>query len=466
MQRKRKLSVAKSAALIAALPFLLYAYEYGPDAGVAGVPGEAGTCNQNGCHTGTPVNGGGGSVAVSFPNGMTYTPGTKQHLVVTITDPAMKRWGFELTARTQSDTTRMAGSFSPTDQYTQLMCDVMSDLGIWTKESNQNTACPASQPLEYIEHTLAGYQLNQASPAQYSFDWNTPSTDVGPVTIYVAANAGPGGAASNLGCHIYTANYTLTSGSGGGSAPLIRSSAGVISLSGYGGLAAISPGSWIEIYGSNLAPGIDQWSGSDFNPNAPTSKDGVSVSIGGKPAFMYYLNPGQLDVLVPSDVPTGSQSVVVTTPSGASQAYAVTINTTEPGLLAPASLTVNGKQYVAALFSDNQTYALPNGAIAGLASRPAKAGDLLAFYGIGFGPTTPAFPAGVIVTQANQTTAPVQIMFGNTPVTPSYYGLVSTFTGLYEFVVTVPTVTANNALPLSFTLGGKKGSQTLYIAVQ
>src|SRR5215472_16165236 len=111
MERRRKLLFAKSAIVLAAVPLLIYAYEYGPDAGVAGVPGEAGTCNQSGCHTGTTVNGGGGSVTVTFPNGLTYTPGVKRRLVVTITDPLAKRWGFQLTARTAADSSKMAGTF-------------------------------------------------------------------------------------------------------------------------------------------------------------------------------------------------------------------------------------------------------------------------------------------------------------------------------------------------------------------
>ncbi|MGA1996749.1 MAG: hypothetical protein ABSH45_13310 [Bryobacteraceae bacterium] len=40
------------------------------------------------------------------------------------------------------------------------------------------------------------------------------------------------------------------------------------------------------------------------------------------------------------------------------------------------------------------------------------------------------------------------------------------FTGLYQFNVVVPNVAANGALPISFSLGGVKGTQTLFIAVQ
>ncbi|HXB66781.1 MAG TPA: hypothetical protein VNY05_00950 [Candidatus Acidoferrales bacterium] len=78
----------KLAALGAALPGLAFANEAGPGAALAGVPGEN-TCTL--CHTGS---GGSGSVTVTFPNGTTYTPGVAQHLVVTVTDLAQKRWGF------------------------------------------------------------------------------------------------------------------------------------------------------------------------------------------------------------------------------------------------------------------------------------------------------------------------------------------------------------------------------------
>jgi uncharacterized protein (TIGR03437 family) len=36
---------------------------------------------------------------------------------------------------------------------------------------------------------------------------------------------------------------------------------------------------------------------------------------------------------------------------------------------------------------------------------------------------------------------------------------------LYQFNVTVPAVADNNLVPLTFSLGGVPGAQTLYIAV-
>src|SRR4051794_40114731 len=100
MQRKRKVVLGKIAAVMGAIPLLIWAHASGPDVGKSGVPGES-TCTEAQCHVGTALNGGGGSVKVTFPNGSTYTPGATQHLVVTISDPntTQKVWGFQLTAR-------------------------------------------------------------------------------------------------------------------------------------------------------------------------------------------------------------------------------------------------------------------------------------------------------------------------------------------------------------------------------
>jgi hypothetical protein len=58
-------------------------------------------------------------------------------------------------------------------------------------------------------------------------------------------------------------------------------------------------GSYVSIYGSNLAPGIDNWNKSIYNGYLPTQLDGVSVTIGGKAAYIYYLSPGQINVVAP-----------------------------------------------------------------------------------------------------------------------------------------------------------------------
>ncbi len=242
---------------------------------------------------------------------------------------------------------------------------------------------------------------------------------------------------------------------------------GVVSASSFGEFSSIAPGDWIEIYGSNLAQGTSTWSGGNFNGNtAPISLNGTSVTIGGAQAFVEYADPGHVNVQVPSNVATGSQQLVVTTQAGSSAPYAVTVNATEPGLLAPPSFNSGATQYVVALFSDGTTYVLPPAGIPGVASRRAQPGDVITLYGVGFGPVTPSTPAGQIVQQVNSLASTMQVFFGGTAGTLTYDGLAPGAVGLYQFNVIVPNVPANDATPLTFTLGGVPGTQTLFIAIQ
>ena len=189
--------------------------------------------------------------------------------------------------------------------------------------------------------------------------------------------------------------------------------------------------------------------------------------IAGQKAFVNYIvaNPGQVNVELPSNIPTGTQQITVMNKNGTSMAFNVTVNETEPGLLAPASFKIGGKQYVVAFLPGN-TYVLPEGAIAGLASRPAKPGETIVMYGNGFGPVTPNIPAGELVEEDNHLVAPLEVMFGDTPAKLAYYGLSPGLVGVYQFNVVVPTIPDNDLVPLTFKLAGAPGSQTLDTAVK
>jgi len=60
----------------------------------------------------------------------------------------------------------------------------------------------------------------------------------------------------------------------------------------------------------------------------------------------------------------------------------------------------------------------------------------------------------------------LQVSIGGTPATLQYAGLSPGAVGLYQFNVVVPTVLSGNSVPVTFSLGGQAGTQTLYIAVQ
>jgi uncharacterized protein (TIGR03437 family) len=243
---------------------------------------------------------------------------------------------------------------------------------------------------------------------------------------------------------------------------------GVISASGFGAFQSIAPGSWIEIYGTNLSLDSRSWATSDFQGNTgPTTLDGVTVTVGGQAAYIDYISGGQVNAQVPFNVPTGQQQLVVKNAVGSSASYTVTVNPTQPGLFAPASFKVGGLQYAGAVFLDGVTFALPPGAVPGIASQRATPGQTIVLYGVGFGTVSPSIPAGQIETSANNMLSlPLQVSIGGVQATVSFGGLAPNAVGLYQFNVTVPNIPASDKAALTFSLGGTSGSQTLYIAVQ
>ena len=237
---------------------------------------------------------------------------------------------------------------------------------------------------------------------------------------------------------------------------------GVVTATAYGASADITPGTWIEIYGTNLSSTTRLWGAADFTNNgtaAPTSLDGVKVTVGGQPAFVDYVSPTQVNALVDSNAAVGPSQLTITNSLGTSSGYALTIKPVLPGLLAPASLLINGKQYAGALQANTQTFE-------GIPANAAKPGDVITIFGIGFGAVTPTVNAGTIASDLTALLTKPQFSFGNTPADLSYYGLAPGFTGLYQFNLVVPAVTTNPATLLTVNLGGVSGTQTLYLAVQ
>jgi uncharacterized protein (TIGR03437 family) len=240
----------------------------------------------------------------------------------------------------------------------------------------------------------------------------------------------------------------------------------VITAGSYGGSGSIAPATWIEIYGLNVGTTLRQvWGSSDFHgSNAPTTLAGTTVTVGGQSAFVDYVSPGQVNAQAPSNIGTGQQPVVVTTAGGSSDPFNVNVNATQPGLLAPPVFDIHGTQYVVALFP-NQSYVLPPGTISGVASKLAVPGDTILLYGVGFGGLSDDTPAGVIDSAQNKINASFTISIGGAAAQIAYSGLTPGFVGLYQFNVVVPNIAPNDQAPLTFSVNGTPGTQTLYLAI-
>jgi uncharacterized protein (TIGR03437 family) len=262
----------------------------------------------------------------------------------------------------------------------------------------------------------------------------------------------------------------------GGNEPVIRAARGVMSASAFGGFDSIASGTWIEIYGQNFSTTTRQWRLSDFSGDtAPLSLDGVSVRIDGRPAFVSYISPGQINIQAPAGLSPGTMAPVTVVSSGrTSIPYSITVKNVQPGLLSISSL--NGTvRYVAALFPDNVTYVLPPSPNVPVPSRRARAGDTVTFYGIGFGPVEPDVPPGQVargLSVLSNFALLSDIRFNLVPAKITYAGLSPGSVGLYQFNVEVPDgVLApgqmfDDGVRVIFRFGDVLLTQTLYTAIE
>jgi uncharacterized protein (TIGR03437 family) len=440
---RRQLKCLTCSAFFAAIPIRLYADAAGPPPGFSGVPGEFGTCAV--CHSGGS---GSGSVNVTFPNGLTYAPGVSQNLVVTVADPSQRRWGFQLTARQSSSTSTEAGTFSPgADGFTQTVCATSVTIG---------PAVCSSSTVEYIEHTLAGTRNGTTGSVTFQFTWTPPPTNSGNLTFYVAANAANGDG-SPAGDHIYTALYTLT--------PAVSSSSPTITANGVVNGASfqqgVVPGSWATISGSNLSAVTDTWANAIVDGKLPENLDGVSVTIGSAPAYIYYISPGQINLIVPPDLGPGPVPVTVTNSVGTSAAVMVTA-----GTFGPAFFPWPNNQAVAT--HQDFSLAAKAGTFAGVTTVAAKPGEVIILWGTGFGPTIPVAPAGVETpssTTYSTSTLPT-ITLNNLLVTVDGAALAPGFAGLYQVAIQVPSSMADGDWPVEATIGGVQSPSGVVLTVQ
>ena len=199
---------------------------------------------------------------------------------------------------------------------------------------------------------------------------------------------------------------------------------------------SIASGAWVSIFGQNLASTTRIWNTNDFGGGKlPTALSGVSVTINGKPAYIYYISPTQLNVLAPVDSTTGPVTVQVTTSAGQSASVTVQKAAASPAFF---QFDPQGRKYIAAEFGD---YSLvgPAGLFGTAATtRPAKPGEIVVLYATGLGATSPAYPDGEILPTVYPLAVTPTVTIGGVPGMVHFAGLVAP--GLYQVNVEVPAL--------------------------
>ncbi len=231
-----------------------------------------------------------------------------------------------------------------------------------------------------------------------------------------------------------TATIGVTMKAAAAAAPAITE-AGVVNGASFA--SGIAAGSWVAIFGQNLAAGTRALTADDLvNGNMPTSLGGVSVNVNSQAAFLYYVSPTQINLLAPADSNTGAVEVTVTNSAGTSAAVSATLLAVAPALFASSG-------NVAAVRAD--------GTVIDGSTVSAKPGEIIELYGTGFGATSPAVAPGVVYQGSAPLVSAATVTIGGVSAAVSYAGLVGT--GLYQLNVAVPSL-ANGTYPVVATING------------
>ena len=240
----------------------------------------------------------------------------------------------------------------------------------------------------------------------------------------------------------------------------VASTAPVISLvsNAFGGSQTLAPNTWVQVKGVNLAPAGDGriWSGSDFvNNQLPTQLDGVSVTVNGKPAFIYYISPTQVNILTPPDAITGTVPVQLSNNGTMSN-----VVNNSAAALSLAFFTFDGT-HVTATHADGSLIG-PASLYPGL-STPAKPGETIVVCANGFGTTTVPIVSGGETQSGVLPQTPVVGIGGYVASVP-FAGLVAP--GEFQFNIVVPDSAPDGDLGISAAYDNAVTPSTAPLAVQ
>jgi len=240
-------------------------------------------------------------------------------------------------------------------------------------------------------------------------------------------------------------------------APTIQS---VINAASY--RPGVASATWVAITGTNLSTSTRAWSNGDFaSGNLPTTLDGVSVKINGKAAYVYFISPGQINVLAPDDPATGPVPVQVTNSQGVSNTYSANKQVVSPAFFNYSQ--AGGRYSVIQASATNELVGPPGIFGQSLTTVRAAPGEYLTLYATGLGPVASGQPSGQLVQTASPIVAPVNVLIGNVKANVAFAGLVGS--GLYQLNVVVPNLPSGDA-PIVVSVNGNPSSGQDYVPIQ
>jgi uncharacterized protein (TIGR03437 family) len=220
-------------------------------------------------------------------------------------------------------------------------------------------------------------------------------------------------------------------------APLPANAATVASvLNGASFKAAFAQGMVLSVFGSNFAAATQTASSLPL----PPSMQGVSATVNGVIAPLYYVSPSQINLQVPYGTANGAATLSVSTANGAAT-FPVQVQANAPGIFA-------------------------------LVPAAGKPGDTLLTFITGEGAVSPSIATGATpspttpYTQLPAPTASVAVTVGGVNAPIAFAGIPSGLAGVTQINFVIPSGVAPGPQPVIVTIGGISSPATLLTVTQ
>jgi hypothetical protein len=304
----------------------------------------------------------------------------------------------------------------------------------------------------------------------------SPSSGTTPATVYVGLNPAARNYLENGSCNVYFATVGQSPVSKAYGRVLIHFTpppvpivTAVVGAADFG--TVVSPGEIVTIFGANLGPNAGTLSydvTGTYPLNLGTTGDptyaNTTVTFDGIAAPLLYVNPSQLNVIVPYGVLAGHNATVLVSRAGeASTPFSVAVKDTSPAVFTATGTGTGQGAILNVSASFPYTYT-PNGA-----SNPAAKGSYIELFATGAGSWNPGVQDGGINLAITSFTAkPVSVTIGGKTANVYYFGSAPYEPwAMLQLTVQVPSETPSGSQPLVLYIGQNDNSQQrLTVAVQ
>lgn len=156
----------------------------------------------------------------------------------------------------------------------------------------------------------------------------------------------------------------------------------------------------------------------------------AAVTVGAKPAYLFYSGGKQLSIQIPAELNAGATAVTVTTTAGTSAAFNVTLDSYSPALYSADS---SGRGMGVFTDAAGNTISTQN---------PSHPGAAITALATGLGPTNPAIPTGAVAAADARTAQALSVTVAGRSAQVSFAGMPATqdisLVGTYRVTFTVP----------------------------